>query len=156
MKVDSKPWTHMYTHFGEISMYVLGVYVLMKKSPYRSFCERRWLVTYTPAIRAHGVWYAWRRIAGGHTCTASSSLKLQNAGPAQWLVSDFGGPIFTEKGNKIYYLAANDRFYKYPTACIYDKANGPNVLRFSDMYIENHGVPRSIRLDQAKFSVGNQ
>ena len=69
---------------------------------------------------------------------------------------DFGGPIFDEKGNEVYFLAAIDRFSKYPTACIYDKANGPNVLKFSDMYIENHGIPRSIRLDQAKCLVGNQ
>ena len=25
-----------------------------------------------------------------------------------------------------------------------------------DLYIENHGIPRSIRLDQAKYLVGNQ
>ena len=31
-----------------------------------------------------------------------------------------------------------------------------NVLKFFDMYIENHGIPRSIRLDQAKCLVGNQ
>ena len=69
---------------------------------------------------------------------------------------DFGGPIFDEKGNEIYFLAAIGRFSKYPTAFIYDNANGPNVLRFLDMYIENHGIPRSIRLGQAKCSVGNQ
>ena len=56
----------------------------------------------------------------------------------------------------MYLLAAIDRFSKYPTAYIYDKANGPNVLKFLDMYIEIHGIPRSIRLDQAKCLVGNQ
>ena len=69
---------------------------------------------------------------------------------------DFAGPIFDEKGNEIYFLAAIDRFSKYPTACIYYKSNGPNVLKFLDMYIENHGIPRTIRLDQAKCLVGNQ
>ena len=76
--------------------------------------------------------------------------------PYQEIQIDIGGPIFDEEGNKIYLLAAIDRFSKYPTACIYDKANGPNVLKFLDIYIENHGIPRSIRLDQAKCSVGNQ
>ena len=76
--------------------------------------------------------------------------------PNQETQIDFGGPIFDEKGNEIYFFAAFDRFSKYPTACIYHKANGPNVLKFSDMYIENHGIPRSIRLDQAKCLVGNQ
>ena len=76
--------------------------------------------------------------------------------PNQEIQNDFGGPIFDEKGNQIYILAAIDRFSKYPTACIYGKANGPNVLKFLDMYIENHGIQRSIRLDQAKCLVGNQ
>ena len=76
--------------------------------------------------------------------------------PNQEIQIDFGGPIFDEKGNEVYFLAAIDRFSKYPTAYIYDKANGPNVLKFLDMYIEIHGIPRSIRLDQAKCLVGNQ
>ena len=75
--------------------------------------------------------------------------------PNQDIKIVFGGPIFDEKGNEIYFLAAIDRFSKYHTACIYDKANGPNVLKFLDRYIENHGIPRSIRLDQAKSLVGN-
>ena len=76
--------------------------------------------------------------------------------PNQEIQIDFRGPIFDERGNEVYFLAAIDRFSKYPTACIYDKANGTNVLTFLDMYIENHGNPRFIRLDQAKCLVGNQ
>ena len=76
--------------------------------------------------------------------------------PNQEIQIDFGGPIFDEKGNEVYFLAAIDRFSKYPTAYIYDKANGPNVLKFLDMYIETHGTPRSIRLDQAKCLIGHQ
>ena len=53
-------------------------------------------------------------------------------------------------------LAAIDQCSKNPTACIYEKANGSNFLKFLDMYIENHGVPRSVRLDQAKCLIGNQ
>ena len=48
--------------------------------------------------------------------------------PKQEIQIDFGGPIFDEKGNEIYFLAAIDLFSKYPTARIYDNANGPNVL----------------------------
>ena len=76
--------------------------------------------------------------------------------PNQEIQIDFGGPIFDEKGNEVYFFAAIDRFSKYPTAYIYDKANGPNVLKFLDMYIETHGIPRSIRLDQAKCLIGHQ
>ena len=76
--------------------------------------------------------------------------------PNQEIQIDFGGPIFDEKGNEVYFLGAIDHFSKYPTAYIYDKAIGPNVLKFLDMYIEIHGIPRSIRLDQARCLVGNQ
>ena len=76
--------------------------------------------------------------------------------PNQEIQIDFGGPIFDEKGNEVYFLAAIDRFSNYPTAYIYDKANGPNVLKFLDMYIEPHEIRRSIHLDQAKCLFGNQ
>ena len=76
--------------------------------------------------------------------------------PNQEIQIDFGGPIVDEKGNEVYFLAAIDRFSKYPTAYIYDKANGPNFSKFLDMYIEIHGIPRSFRLYQAKCLVGNQ
>ena len=56
----------------------------------------------------------------------------------------------------MYFRAAIDSFSKYLTAYIYDKANGPNVLKFLDIYIEIHGIPRSIHLDEAKCLVGNQ
>ena len=139
-------------------------------------------MTYTPVIRAHEVRYAWPRIAGGHTYTASFFVKITECKPCtvigknlksvipakqfhphipyvepnQEIQIYFGGQIFEEKGNKIYFLAAIDRFSKYPTACIYEKAKGSNVPKFLDMYVENHGIPRSIRLDQAKFLVGNR
>ena len=57
--------------------------------------------------------------------------------PNQEIQIDFGGPILDEKGNEIYFLAAFDRFSKHPTACIYDKANGQNFLRFLEI-TENH------------------
>ena len=50
-----------------------------------------------------------------HVSCGESNQKIQ---------IDFGGPSFDEKGNEIYFLAAIGRFSKYPTACIYDKANG--------------------------------
>ena len=76
--------------------------------------------------------------------------------PNQEIQIYFGGPIFDEKGSEVYCLAAIGRFSKYPIACIYDQANGPNVLNFLDMHIENNGIPRSIRLDQEKCLIGNQ
>ena len=60
--------------------------------------------------------------------------------PYQELQIDLGGPIFGETGDEVYFLTAIDRFSKYPTACLYEKTNGPNVL---DMYNENLVIPRS-------------
>ena len=62
----------------------------------------------------------------------------------------------TFDGIEVYFLADLDRFSEYLATCIYEKANGPNVLKILDMYVENQGVPRSIRLDQAKCLIGNQ
>ena len=76
--------------------------------------------------------------------------------PNQEIQIDSGGSIFGKKGNEVYFLAAIDRFSKYPTALIYDNANGPIAPTFLDRYFENHRIPRSLRLDQAKCLVGNQ
>ena len=43
--------------------------------------------------------------------------------PNQEIQIGFGGPICIEKGNEVYFLAAIDRFSKYPTACFYEKGN---------------------------------
>ena len=63
---------------------------------------------------------------------------------------DFGGPITNEKNQDIHFLACTERFSKYPTVKVLDKASGPNVIKFSDEYIQIHGVPRNIRLYQAR------
>ena len=50
--------------------------------------------------------------------------------PNQETQINFGGSIFDEKRNEVYFLAGKDRSSKYPTECIYEKTNGPNVLKF--------------------------
>ena len=55
------------------------------------------------------------------------------AQPNQEIQIDFGGPIFDEKGNEIFFLAAIERFSMFSTASIYEKANEPNVVKFLDM-----------------------
>ena len=45
-------------------------------------------------------------------------------------------------------------FLNTPTVEAFDKANGPNVIKFLDEYIQIHGVPRNIRLDQALCLIG--
>ena len=43
---------------------------------------------------------------------------------------DFGGPILSEKDKEIYFLTCIDRYSKYPTDEIFEKANGDNVVNF--------------------------
>ena len=69
---------------------------------------------------------------------------------------DFGGPIFYEKLQEIYFLTCTDRYSKSPTVEIFEKANGTNVAKFLREYVYNHGVPRKIRLDQATWLVGKK
>ena len=51
--------------------------------------------------------------------------------PNEEIQIDFGGPITNEK-DQIYFLACIDRFSKYPTVEVFEKANGPNVIKFLD------------------------
>ena len=74
--------------------------------------------------------------------------------PNEEIQIDFGGPITNEKDQDILFLACIDRFSKYLTVKVFDKANGPNVIKFLDEYIQIHGDPRNIRLDQARCLIG--
>ena len=76
--------------------------------------------------------------------------------PNQETQIDFAGPINNEKEHEIYILTCIDRFSKYPSTELVDNANASNVIKFSDNYIQIHGIPRSLRIDQARCHVGNQ
>ena len=76
--------------------------------------------------------------------------------PNQKIQIDFVGPINNEKEHEIYILTCIDRFSKYPSAELVDNANSSNVIKFLDNYIQIHGDPRSLRIDQARCLVGNQ
>ena len=67
---------------------------------------------------------------------------------------EFGGPILKEKDKEIYFLRCIYRYSKYPTAEIFEKANGTNVVQFLREYAYNHVIPRTIRLDHATCLVG--
>ena len=69
---------------------------------------------------------------------------------------DFGGPILNEKSIEQYFITSIDRYTKYPIAEIVNNASGPNVLKFLNEYIYQHGVPRTIRLDQARCFTGKK
>ena len=69
---------------------------------------------------------------------------------------DFGGPIIKEKGIEQFFITSVDRYLKYPTAEGVNNASGTNVIKFLNNYIYNHGVPRNIRLDQARCFTGKK
>ena len=75
--------------------------------------------------------------------------------PNQEIQIDFAGPFNNEKGHEYYILARIDRFSKHPSAEIFYKASAYNVIKFLDNYIQIHGVPRSLRIDQARCLLGN-
>ena len=74
--------------------------------------------------------------------------------PNEEIQIDFGGPILNEKDKEIYFLTSIDRYSKYHTVEIFEKANGTKVVKFVREYAYNHGMPRTIRLDQATCLVG--
>ena len=76
--------------------------------------------------------------------------------PNEEIQIEFGGPILKEKDKEIYFLTCIDRHSKYPTVEIFEKAIGTNVVKFLREYAYNHGIPRTIRLDQATYPVGKQ
>ena len=76
--------------------------------------------------------------------------------PKEEIQIDFGGFIYSEKNQEVYVLACKDRFSKFPTAEVFDRANSDNILRFIQEYVLLHGIPRSIRLDQARCQTGHQ
>ena len=54
--------------------------------------------------------------------------------PNEEIQIDFRGPITNEKDKDIYFLACIDRYSKYPTARIFENANGANVVKFLRNY----------------------
>ena len=69
---------------------------------------------------------------------------------------DFGGPIPNEKGIEQYFITSVDRYSNYPTQEIVNNASGTNVIKFLDNHTYNHGVPRTIRLDQVRCFTGKK
>ena len=61
-----------------------------------------------------------------------------------------------KKNQEIYFLACIDRFSQFPTAEVFDRANADNILKFLQEYVLLHGIPRTIRLDQARCQTGQQ
>ena len=76
--------------------------------------------------------------------------------PNEEIQIDFGGPIIIDQDKSVCFLTCIDRYSKYPTVRIFEKANGANVVKFLRDYAYTQGIPRTIRLDQAICLVGKQ
>ena len=76
--------------------------------------------------------------------------------PNEAIQLDFGGPIIDGHRREVYFLACIDRFSKFPNLKLVTNSNGPNIENFLTKYIAQHGVPRNIRLDQARCLKGNK
>ena len=61
-----------------------------------------------------------------------------------------------KKAHEFYYLICIVRFSKYPSAEIIENANASIVIKILDNYKQIHGVPRSLRTDQARYLIGKQ
>ena len=68
----------------------------------------------------------------------------------------FGGPILNEKGIEQYFITSIYKYSKYPTVEIVNIASGQNVIKFLNNYLYHHGLPRTIRLDQARCFTGKK
>ena len=74
--------------------------------------------------------------------------------PNDQIQINFGGPITNEKNIEQYFTTSVDRHSNNPTAEIVDNASVSNAIKFLNKYIYSHGLPRTIRLDQAKCFTG--
>ena len=68
--------------------------------------------------------------------------------PNQELQLDFAGPILDDKGSKIFFLVAVDRFSKFPSVLITKTTGAKKVTKFLASFIRNHGIPQPIRTNQ--------
>ena len=77
-------------------------------------------------------------------------LKLSE--PNEELQLDFAGPIVDTKNNnnEHYILAAVDQFSRYPSALVHTNCDTQTAIEFLNQYCKFHGIPRSIRCDQAQ------
>ena len=76
--------------------------------------------------------------------------------PNQEIQLDFAGPIYDGQKKEIYIFVCIDRFSNCPTAKFLKKTpNAPNVERFLLKYFRIHKIPLQIRLDRARWLLGN-
>ena len=71
------------------------------------------------------------------------------AEPNEEIQMDFAGPI-TNNNRDTYILVTVDRYSRYPHAEIYNNCDTNTAINYLKDYIKFHGIPRSLRCDQAQ------
>ena len=69
---------------------------------------------------------------------------------------DFWGPVNYVRGRKKYVLVAVDTFSHWPSAYVCSSNKSKNVLKFLMKYINTHGHPRKLHMDQATGFFSNE
>ena len=71
--------------------------------------------------------------------------------PNEKLQMDFAGPIpFRNYTDNYYILVLVDRYSRFPTAQVYKNCDASTAIEFLEEYCKFHGIPRSLRCDQAQ------
>ena len=71
--------------------------------------------------------------------------------PYEEIQMDFAGPLsFREHKDDYYILVTVDRLTRYPHAKVYKNCDTEAALKYLEEYYNFHGIPRSIRCDQAQ------
>ena len=70
--------------------------------------------------------------------------------PNQEVQLDFAGPIPNESNKDTYILVAVDRFSRFLSAVVHPNCDATTAINFLQKYCEFHGIPRSLRCDQAQ------
>ena len=69
--------------------------------------------------------------------------------PNEEIQMDFAGPI-TNNNKDTYILVTIDRYFRYPHAETYNNCDTDTAISYLNEYIKFHGIPRSVRCDQAQ------
>ena len=70
--------------------------------------------------------------------------------PNEEIQMDFAGPLPDENKKEVYILVGVDRLSRFPSAKVVTNTKADTIFRFMQTHIVNHGVPRSVRCDQAQ------
>ena len=68
--------------------------------------------------------------------------------PNEAIQLDFWGPISYLQESTNYVIVAVDRFSRWPSAMVCNKNRSEKILKSLKSYINNHGMPRTIHVDQ--------